>query len=66
MPIYAYECNNCGQRFELLRSINDRDAVAKCPACEQEVTERVCAPFSFSGFANLGGRFGSGGVSAPT
>ncbi len=64
MPVYAFECRGCGHRFELLRSIRDRDTVAKCPACQCEETERVLAPFSFAGFQTYRGD--SSGFSAPT
>jgi len=32
MPMYEYECENCGTRFERLQSIND-EPVRQCPEC---------------------------------
>lgn len=32
MPVYDYKCAQCGHRFDLLRSISQRDAVT-CPRC---------------------------------
>lgn len=32
MPVYEYECENCGTRFERLQSIND-EPVRQCPEC---------------------------------
>jgi putative FmdB family regulatory protein len=32
MPLYEYECENCGRRFERLQSIND-EPVRQCPEC---------------------------------
>jgi putative FmdB family regulatory protein len=31
MPIYGYECNKCGERFEKLVRSSDKPT---CPACE--------------------------------
>ena len=36
MPVYDYKCTQCGNRFDLLRSVSGRDDV-KCPACGGEV-----------------------------
>ena len=33
MPIYEYECRNCGEKFELRRGITDSDSEIKCPKC---------------------------------
>ncbi len=32
MPLYEYECENCGRRFERLQSIN-AEPVRQCPEC---------------------------------
>ncbi len=32
MPVYEYECENCGTRFERLQSMND-EPVRQCPEC---------------------------------
>jgi putative FmdB family regulatory protein len=45
MPIYEYECQNCGQRFELYLSLQNNDP-AKCPNCDSEEVERVISPFT--------------------
>ena len=39
MPLYDYRCTACGHRFELLRSISERDT-AVCEKCGERV-ERV-------------------------
>ena len=44
MPIYEYECLNCGHYFELIQKINDV-AGGTCPNCQKEQIERlVSAP----------------------
>ncbi len=36
MPIYEYECETCGNRFERLQSIQD-EPVRQCPDCSGNV-----------------------------
>ena len=52
MPVYAYECNECGVRFERRQSFSD-DPIAICPECEGQV-RRLIQParivFKGSGF----------------
>lgn len=52
MPIYAYECRECGVRFERRQSFSD-DPITVCPECEGEV-HRLIQPagviFKGSGF----------------
>lgn len=42
MPIYVYECKNCGHGFEKLQSFND-EPIRVCPDCGGE-TRRVFQP----------------------
>ena len=46
MPIYEYECLKCGERFELRRSIADKDSDIKCPRCGKPAPKRVVSLFS--------------------
>ena len=52
MPIYEYECEQCGVRFERLQRMSD-DALTECPECCGHV-HRVMQPvgviFKGSGF----------------
>lgn len=52
MPIYLYECNSCGLRFERLQRMSE-DALTECPECDGHV-HRVIQPvgviFKGSGF----------------
>ncbi|MEH6627289.1 MAG: zinc ribbon domain-containing protein [Motiliproteus sp.] len=50
MPIYEYQCNDCGHQMEALQKISD-DALKDCPACEKPaLTKLVSAPsFRLSG-----------------
>jgi putative FmdB family regulatory protein len=53
MPIYTYECENCGERFEAKQSFNDAPLTV-CPTCSEEKLYRVIQPvgivFKGSGF----------------
>lgn len=43
MPIYEYECKDCGHRFEALQKISDRP-LTECPACgKREVSKLISA-----------------------
>src|SRR5690349_10434821 len=52
MPIYTYECENCGQRFDAKQSFSD-SPLTVCPNCEGHI-HRVIQPvgvvFKGSGF----------------
>jgi len=57
MPIYEYQCTNCGYRFELRRSLADSDSEIKCPKCGAEHPPRVFSVFAMGS---------SGGTCAPS
>ena len=44
MPIYAFECTDCGHAFDRLQKLSDPDPEA-CPACgEATVKRQLTAP----------------------
>ena len=43
MPLYEYECDDCGHRFELIRKFSDPPLTA-CPACAGRVRKLVSSP----------------------
>jgi putative FmdB family regulatory protein len=44
MPIYEFECAQCGHRFDRLQKLSDPDPSA-CPSCEApRVQRKVSAP----------------------
>ncbi len=53
MPLYEYECESCGRRFELIRKFSD-PAIEVCALCEKGPVRRLqSAPaiqFKGSGF----------------
>ncbi len=46
MPIYAYQCRQCGHSFELLRRIKDTDSDVECPKCHSLKVERHLSTFA--------------------
>ena len=40
MPLYEYECNDCGHRFELIQKFSDEPA-SSCPSCDGKVRKLV-------------------------
>ncbi len=53
MPLYTYECGNCGVRFDHQHSFKDRNLI-RCPECNKHALHRVYRPvgvvFKGSGF----------------
>jgi putative FmdB family regulatory protein len=49
MPLYEYECLNCGKRTEVLQRFDD-PPIAACPSCGGEVKKLISSPaFQFKG-----------------
>jgi putative FmdB family regulatory protein len=46
MPIYEYQCSNCGHVFEVIQKINE-EPITLCPQCNQP---KVIKLVSASGF----------------
>ncbi len=52
MPIYAYECEKCGHRFEVTHGVDDNGS-RKCPKCKgaaRKVFTPVSILFKGNGF----------------
>ena len=49
MPLYEYECEACGHRFEAIQKFSD-PPIEKCPKCGGRVRKLIAAPaFQFKG-----------------
>ena len=46
MPLYEYECPQCGKKFELRLSMADSDFDIKCPECGKGILKRIVSLFS--------------------
>jgi len=52
MPLYEYECDSCGHRFEVIQKFSDA-LVDTCPKCGSKVHKLISSPaiqFKGSGF----------------
>jgi putative FmdB family regulatory protein len=53
MPVYVYQCTNCGVQFDMLQSFTD-DPLIRCPECGKHKLKKVYQPvgivFKGSGF----------------
>ncbi len=43
MPLYEYECDGCGHRFERIRKFSD-EPLSTCPVCSGPVRKLLSAP----------------------
>jgi putative FmdB family regulatory protein len=46
MPIYEYQCQNCGHKFEEIQGIND-EPLKKCPECGKPKLEKLISAPAF-------------------
>ncbi|MFC1929856.1 zinc ribbon domain-containing protein [Chloroflexota bacterium] len=46
MPVYEYKCKSCGEKFEIRRSLQEKEKEPECPSCGTRDTQRM---FSFFG-----------------
>jgi putative FmdB family regulatory protein len=46
MPIYEYECDNCGGHFEVVRKFSD-PALTVCKLCNAKGIRKVLSPMAF-------------------
>ena len=53
MPLYEFECSDCGEEFEVL--VLDSGEIIKCVRCD---SENVGKQFSTFGLASSNGSFG--------
>jgi putative FmdB family regulatory protein len=67
MPLYEYQCDNCGEKFEVRRPIRASDDPAACPNCESNDSRRQVSLFmtfvkGAEGTQSMGGGCGCGGA----
>jgi putative FmdB family regulatory protein len=49
MPLYEYQCDACGHRFEVIRKFSD-EPLEGCPKCGGHIQKLISAPaFAFKG-----------------
>ena len=43
MPLYEYECDSCGHRFEVIQKFSD-EPLTECPKCNGTVRKLLSSP----------------------
>jgi len=62
MPVYEYQCKDCGKKFEALRPMSKADAAIPCKHCSGKRTTRMMSRFAaHSGGKAVAGTGGGGG-----
>ncbi len=63
MPIYEYECRDCGAEFEKLVRFSETEKEQACPLCKGTNTKKKISVFASTGGEGEGasGGCGSGG-----
>lgn len=46
MPIYEYQCENCGHQMEKIQKMSD-DPLTDCPACEKPALRKLVSAAAF-------------------
>lgn len=63
MPIYEYQCAQCGHRFELIRLVSLTDDKITCPSCGDSQVQKLLSPFACGGSRESLASPSSGGCS---
>ena len=62
MPLYEYQCKQCGHRFEKIQSFSAPE-IKECPKCSGEVEKLISAPaIQFKGSGWYVSDYGKGGA----
>jgi len=62
MPIYEYQCDKCGEKFEVRQALGEGGSSLKCPKCHAANPRRLFSSF----FSHASGSPEPSGVSCPT
>lgn len=56
MPLYVYQCKDCGKEFEKMIRFSEADQVQACPTCQgKDTRKKISAVASFSSSLSGGG-----------
>jgi putative FmdB family regulatory protein len=68
MPVYIYQCDNCGVRFDRYQKFSEQ-TLNRCPECGKKTLRKVFQPvgivFKGSGWYSTDHKSPSGGIGAP-
>jgi putative FmdB family regulatory protein len=54
MPIYEYQCSDCGDKFEKMVLFSKADQKPECPACKSRNTKKKISVFASPGSSHNG------------
>ena len=54
MPLYEYQCNDCGDEFEKMARFSEADQAQACPACQSRNTRKKILVFASLGGTSTG------------
>jgi len=63
MPMFEYVCRACGERFEEIRSRDQKQPAPACPACSSEQVIKLFSSFASLSPGSPSGSAGPGGSS---
>jgi putative FmdB family regulatory protein len=55
MPLYEYQCQNCGESFDKIVSFSEADKLPVCPECGAKETRKKITAGAFLGGSSNGG-----------
>jgi putative FmdB family regulatory protein len=61
MPLYEYECRECGQIFEKMVRFHEIEQPAECPECKSHDTRKRITTFASTGGSQSTASSGCGG-----
>lgn len=61
MPLYEYQCSECGHRFEVLQRLGEGSDGLTCPECGRASANKQFSTFSSSAAAGGAGSTAAGG-----
>ena len=62
MPLYEYQCRDCGHRFEILQRIGEGAEGLVCPSCGEKRLDNQLSTFaSGAGSSSMAAPAGGGG-----
>ena len=65
MPIYEYECTECGNVIEVLQKVNSRRAPGRCEECSGKLVKKISrTSFQLKGGGWYADGYGPGGSSS--
>jgi putative FmdB family regulatory protein len=65
MPLYEYNCRDCGDDFEKIVSFSQADQLPECPVCGQSNTQKKISAGAFIGATSGSGSSTSAPASPP-